>query len=150
MINIKKILYILFLIYSLIFILSILSAPILASNKYYEHADFLYNFLSQTCHQQPTRSFWLLGYPFAACARCTGIYLLTSIFLIFNKINLKPLVVFILLAIGLIEILLEKTCLIEGTNFIRFLSGSFLGISIGFCIVQLSKAGKGEKRDEVF
>lgn len=142
MIKLKKILYISLIIYSLIFILSIFLAPILASNKYYEYADILYNFLSQTCHQQPTRSFWLLGYSLAACARCTGIYLLTTIVLIFNKINLKPLIIFILLAIGLIEILLEKTGLIEGTNFIRFLSGSFLGIFIGFCIIQLCKAGR--------
>lgn len=34
-----------------------------------------YFFFHSVCHQQPDRSFSLWGYPFAVCARCTGLYL---------------------------------------------------------------------------
>jgi uncharacterized membrane protein len=33
-----------------------------------------YSVLSPICHQVPSRSFFLLGYPLAVCGRCLGIY----------------------------------------------------------------------------
>lgn len=35
---------------------------------------FFYAVLSPVCHQIPSRSFFLWGYPLAACGRCLGIY----------------------------------------------------------------------------
>ena len=35
---------------------------------------FIYVCFSPTCHQIPSRSFFLFGYPLAVCGRCLGIY----------------------------------------------------------------------------
>jgi uncharacterized membrane protein len=37
--------------------------------------DWLYEVFSASCQQQPSRTFWMLGYPMALCARCCGAYL---------------------------------------------------------------------------
>ncbi len=45
-----------------------------------------------SCHQQPDRSFWLLGYPIALCCRCLGFYLgvaISTIVALIGKFNLK-------------------------------------------------------------
>lgn len=34
----------------------------------------LYRSFSYVCHQNPDRSFFLAGHPFAVCSRCTGLY----------------------------------------------------------------------------
>ena len=41
----------------------------------YPSGERFYSFLSDICHQFPTRSFWLFDHPLAICARCTGGYL---------------------------------------------------------------------------
>ena len=51
------------------------AAPILASRSDSFLAAVLYLLLSPACHQDPARSFCLLGHPWAACHRCSGIYL---------------------------------------------------------------------------
>lgn len=43
------------------------------------HGELLWSALARrgfaaVCHQIPTRSFYLWGYPLAVCARCSGIY----------------------------------------------------------------------------
>jgi len=35
---------------------------------------FCYGIFSPICHQNPSRSFFLFGYPLGVCARCFGIY----------------------------------------------------------------------------
>ena len=36
---------------------------------------FCYGIFTPVCHQNPSRSFFFLGYPLGVCARCLGIYL---------------------------------------------------------------------------
>lgn len=36
--------------------------------------DVFLSFLRQFCHQMPSRSFWIWGYPFGLCIRCLAIY----------------------------------------------------------------------------
>lgn len=50
-----------------------LAAPFMRSRGF-GAADFLYVCFSPTCHQIPSRSFFLWGFPAAVCARCLGIY----------------------------------------------------------------------------
>jgi uncharacterized membrane protein len=51
------------------------AAPLLAARSNSFLAATVYVLLSPACHQIPERSFRLLGYPWAACHRCSGIYL---------------------------------------------------------------------------
>lgn len=54
----------------------IFAAPLLASHsKYPALAAVLYLFFAPVCHQNPERSFFILGHTLAVCHRCTGIYL---------------------------------------------------------------------------
>jgi len=48
-------------------------APYLKS-RFLESSIFLYALFSHLCHQIPSRSFFILNYPLAVCARCLGIY----------------------------------------------------------------------------
>jgi uncharacterized membrane protein len=50
------------------------AAPLLASGPYPLPGGFLYLSFAQVCHQNPERSFFLRGHPFAVCHRCSGIY----------------------------------------------------------------------------
>ncbi len=51
-----------------------LSAPLLQAYGNSDSAALLYSFFSSVCHQDPTRSFSLLGHACAVCHRCAGIY----------------------------------------------------------------------------
>lgn len=50
-------------------------APFLAHLGQYAPSSAIYLVFSNVCHQMPERSFSLLGFPFAICHRCFGIYL---------------------------------------------------------------------------
>jgi uncharacterized membrane protein len=63
-------------IWSLFFLLLALApiaAPLLAGSHPLA-ALLLRDFFSRLCHQNPARSFLVLGSPVAVCARCLGIY----------------------------------------------------------------------------
>jgi len=53
---------------------AIVAAPYLRSRSS-GWAPFLYACFAPLCHQRPERSFLAFGYPWAVCARCSGIYL---------------------------------------------------------------------------
>lgn len=52
----------------------IIGAPLAQSANYQGVAFTIYHAFSYACHQLPERSFYLAGYPYAVCARCTGLY----------------------------------------------------------------------------
>ncbi|MGH9915095.1 MAG: DUF2085 domain-containing protein, partial [Pyrinomonadaceae bacterium] len=52
----------------------IMGAPISASYGHRRIADFIYHIFLPICHQIPGRSYHILGYKFAVCSRCFGIY----------------------------------------------------------------------------
>lgn len=54
--------------------LSIPAAPLLASQRHELPAAIFFLSFSTVCHQIPERCFTLLGYPWAVCHRCAGIY----------------------------------------------------------------------------
>lgn len=52
----------------------ILVAPLAAASGHNEIAGAIYYAFSLLCHQRPDRSFFIDGYKFGVCSRCTGIY----------------------------------------------------------------------------
>ena len=55
--------------------LALVLAPALLAAAGWPYADVLRWLLHSICHQNPERSFHLLGEPLAVCQRCTGLYL---------------------------------------------------------------------------
>ena len=105
--RIRIILLILFSLYSAYFFIGSTLAPILAHYQHYDLSAKLTSLFIYSCHQQPDRSFWLMGYPVALCCRCYGVYLATmiaSIFAIFNKLKLNRIAIIILILISAIDI----------------------------------------------
>jgi uncharacterized membrane protein len=71
--NVIILIYILTLLGIILWIATIFLAPYLASESS-PFAGFIYALFSPTCHQIPSRCFFVFGYPLAVCARCLGIY----------------------------------------------------------------------------
>lgn len=89
---------------------------------------FLMKFFSDCCHQIPRRSFFIKGYQFPVCARCTGLYLGYIIGSFKNMFSPKMGIIFILImAIDGISQLLKFT---TSNNLRRFITGLLSGISI--------------------
>jgi uncharacterized membrane protein len=66
----------------------LLAAPLARANSYRLTAVTLYTAFSKICHQLPGRSFYLAGYPFAVCSRCTGLYVgFTAILLLYPLVR---------------------------------------------------------------
>ena len=75
----RRVILIIFCLYSLFFVVCSIASPVFAKLGLYKaSADFFFLF-SGTCHQQPHLSFWLLGYPMPLCCRCLGVYAGSSI-----------------------------------------------------------------------
>jgi len=113
--------------------LSIMSvlAPICEEYKLYNLSNLFYRFLSNFCHQYPSRSLWLLNRPMGLCARCFSMYsafpiaLLVIYFIkarwtyLFNLMLLMPLIV---------DGFSQYLYLTESNNYVRFGSGVLFGI----------------------
>ncbi len=65
--------YALTLAAAIVWLSAILLAPLLAG-RWNPGSSVLYACFAPVCHQDPERSFALLGRPLAVCARCFGIY----------------------------------------------------------------------------
>ena len=131
---IKKFLLVLFCFYSAFFFAGSLLAPVLAHYHFYDLSAVLTSTFMFSCHQQPDRSFWVLGYPVALCARCLGFYLgvmLTSGFMVFKQIKINRLSYLILSILILIDISLNFLFHVNTSNLIRF----FVGITMGFLFI---------------
>jgi uncharacterized membrane protein len=97
-------------------------------------------FYSFVCHQNPERSFHVLGHSLAVCARCTGIYFgaLTGVIVfpfIAEKLNAQsPWEKWLLLAVGVnaLEFILSSLNLISSL-ILRAGAGALLGFWIASC-----------------
>ncbi len=59
---------------SVLFMSLIIGAPLLLAGGHAFWGLTIVQAFSFVCHQIPERSFFIAGYPFAVCSRCTGIY----------------------------------------------------------------------------
>lgn len=68
--------YIISSVLCVIWLLMILSGPLFYSLplKFLFIADMYYYLFHFTCHQIPSRCYWILGYQLPVCVRCFGIY----------------------------------------------------------------------------
>jgi len=111
----------------------VISAPILASQARSIASSVLYFLFSGVCHQLPSRSFFICGFPLAVCHRCTGIYL--GLFLgslIVNRfIHRSPgerrVWALVFVTPLLLDVLLSHGGLWTGTSLTRFLTGLLFG-----------------------
>ena len=134
--RIRIILLILFYLYSAYFFIGSTLAPILAHYQHYDLSAKLTSLFIYSCHQQPDRSFWLMGYPVALCCRCYGVYLATmiaSIFAIFNKLKINKYLIIILVLISAIDLYINYGMGIRTHNtgnIVRFIVGIIMGLLI--------------------
>ncbi|MGI8495118.1 MAG: DUF2085 domain-containing protein, partial [Pyrinomonadaceae bacterium] len=128
---------------SLLWMISIISAPIAKSFGYDAFANSIYLFFSYLCHQMEWRSFYLDGHPLAVCARCFGFYggFFSGIisFPLFRSIsNASPFPRFWLF-LAMIPMGVDWTLTFfgvwENTQYSRLITGGILGAACAFFIV---------------
>lgn len=129
----RKLILIFFCLYSLFFFVGSTLAPIMAHFKQYELSAILTSTYMFSCHQQPDRSFWLLGYPIALCCRCYGFYLgvvLSSITALYNRLKMTLKSFIILLVICTTDIIINYglRLRLNTGNITRFIIGILMGI----------------------
>lgn len=127
----------------LAWIVSIVAPPFLITNGLENIANQIYGFFGYICHQKPERSFYVLGYQFAVCSRCFGVYfgLLAGIatYPLWRKIeDVEPLprywLFLSLIPIG-IDWMLGVFGLWENTFASRFITGLILGFACAVFVI---------------
>ena len=151
--KIRKIVILLFCLYSAFFFIGGLMAPVLAHYKFYDLSATLTSLYVYSCHQQPDRSFWILGYPMALCCRCLGFYI--GVFIagfvdIFDKLKINLKTFIILLLISVIDIVINYGLGERHNtgNITRFVVGLIMGLLFVVFISHLFKRQWRKGRNE--
>lgn len=86
------------------------------------------------CHQMPERSFFIKGYQFPICARCSGAFLgeIIAVLLILLKINVNILWAIILLLTMGLDWFLQQINWVESNNIRRLITGILGGFGITY------------------
>ena len=98
------------------------------------------NFTKFICHRKPERSFFIKGYQFPVCARCTGFYISLIAYFIFTYYNFVnyniPLLTFalILLIPTGIDGITQFYNIQESNNTRRFITGLLGGLGLGIIL----------------
>jgi len=137
--------YLSFLLFTSIWCLLILTAPLLVSMGQKDLGMLNYNLFSPLCHQMPERSLFLFGHKLAVCARCTGIYLgILLSTLLYPKIkgiknNQIPPIWLLLVAVLPIGFdgLTQYFGLRESTNILRLATGLVFGVILPIYLMPL-------------
>ncbi|MDD3593484.1 MAG: DUF2085 domain-containing protein [Candidatus Gastranaerophilales bacterium] len=127
---IKSIIILFFIFYSLFFVAGSTLSPVFAYLKLYDYSAFLTGLYMSACHQQPDRSFWILGYPLALCCRCYGFYIgvvLSAFLSLWKNFHLNVRSFYIMFVVAAIDIVLNFMLKINTGNSIRFLVGIIMG-----------------------
>lgn len=90
------------------------------------------------CHQIPERSFFLFGYQFPVCARCTGIIIGGIFAIVIPFIDLSYYSLILLIPLILDGTIQLKTRY-ESNNFKRFLTGFLYGFGLISAIIHTIK-----------
>jgi uncharacterized membrane protein len=135
--------WVILLTVSLVIVGLIVAAPIAHASQHGLVAATLYQAFSHVCHQQPERSFFILGRPLAVCARCTGIYsgfaLTTLLYPLMTPLKrTNPPArkwLFIAAAPLAIDFVLGALGIWENTHWSRLLTGAIFGSGIVFFVM---------------
>lgn len=101
------------------------------------------NILDLICHRKPERSFFIKGYQFPVCSRCTGFYISLIIYFIYayyffvdynSYLLLFAIILLIPPAIDGLTQLFEYR---ESNNTLRFSTGLLGGLGLGILIKAL-------------
>lgn len=122
---------------------TIVGAPLLVSLGLDAAALPIYKFFSVLCHQQSERSFHLVGYPFAVCARCFGVYFGLFLGFLFYPMFKRPNDVTpprrIWLVMAIIPIGIDWTLgmfhILENTHTSRVITGLILGAACSIYLI---------------
>jgi uncharacterized membrane protein len=121
-----------------LFILGSISAPYLSYLGEEGIAKYIYGFYGISCHQIPSRSFFIFNHKIAICARCFSFYASMLIFgLLLSLKNVRPLnrkTAFFLALPIIVDVLLQTLGIRESTNLLRVTTALLLSLSISFYI----------------
>lgn len=91
------------------------------------------------CHQREDRSFFIKGWQFPVCSRCTGILtgqVIGIIFYIFS-VRIPFYLDFLFLAIMFLDWFIQYKKVKESTNIRRFITGNLAGIAQVSIIIKI-------------
>lgn len=147
--NIKNLILIILCLYSSFFVVGSVCAPICAHYNQFDLSGKLTAIYMFSCHQNPSRSFWILNYPAALCCRCLGFYIgvtVSSLVVLVKKYRMLYKKFAILLVAALADIVCNYVFKLNTGNFVRFLAGIALGVSFItlICYVLSLKRGKND------
>ena len=121
-----------------LFILGSISAPGLRYLGQEGIAKYIYGFYGISCHQIPSRSFFILDQQIAICARCFSFYASMLVFgLLLSLRNVRPLdkrTAFFLALPLIVDVLLQTSGISESTQLLRVTTGVLLALSASFYI----------------
>lgn len=86
------------------------------------------------CHQMPERSFFISGYQFPVCARCTGVILgeIIAIVLILLKVKINIVTSLILLLTMGFDWFIQYIKILQSNNCRRLITGTLGGIGLTY------------------
>ena len=130
---------------ALLITILIAGAPLAKANGLSALPFVIYQAFSYVCHQLPERSFFVAGYQFAVCARCTGVYFgfaaAVIIYPLVNSIRRTQVPerkwLFIAAAPLAIDFGLGLTGVRENTHWSRFATGALVGSVATFFVMPL-------------
>ena len=108
------------------------------------HMQWQHQLFRDLCHQSPDRSLWVNGQPMAVCSRCFGIYtgltfgwILLPLVRKLSSIRSKAFqrILFVILALNILDVLGNSTGLWQNTLLSRVLIGYMLGNAVAFIFV---------------
>lgn len=141
-------------LYSAFFFIGSILAPILAHYKYYNLSAMLTSLYVYSCHQEPNRCFWILGYPVALCCRCLGFYIgvfISGIIDIFDKLHITLKTFVILFLATVVDIVVNYGFGIRHYNtgnITRFIIGLIMGLLFIVILSHLFRRQWRKVRDE--
>jgi uncharacterized membrane protein len=139
-----------------ILFLGVIAAPLARLWGARGFADFLYRFYHLTCHQLPSRSWFILGEKLGVCVRCFATYLVlipaaAALFIrtLREWLVRRPFLSLVLpISLGLlsptaIDGLLQLLTPWESVNLLRFITGGLAGIGtalfLGYLVLHLAE-----------
>ncbi len=100
----------------------------------FPNGDSIYRVLSLVCHQLPSRSFWLFGFPCGLCSRCLLGYIGIAVAALFirhpRKYSRRFLLGTALLVPGIVDGLIQLETNYESANLMRAITGLIGGMGL--------------------